>query len=101
IRSVTALHGGAIIVEFDNDTLATWCRSPEGRTIFESNLDSTASLSNRTFPIVLQYLPIQMKIEEVGFLRQIEIENTLPEHSLNVLCWIKPPQRRSREQTKA
>ncbi|KAJ8591730.1 hypothetical protein M405DRAFT_711533, partial [Rhizopogon salebrosus TDB-379] len=101
LRAVTVLHGGGIIVEMETESLASWCRSPNGRTAFEEHLESTASLSNRTFPIVLQYLPIQTKIEQAGFLRLVEKENSLPEHTLTALRWIKPPQRRSKEQQKA
>ncbi|OJA13714.1 hypothetical protein AZE42_13442, partial [Rhizopogon vesiculosus] len=85
----------------ETENLATWCRSPEGRTAIESHLESPASLSNRTFPIVLQYLPIQMKIEQAEFLRSMERENSLPEHSLTAIQWIKPPLCRSKQQLKA
>ncbi|OAX30833.1 hypothetical protein K503DRAFT_704746, partial [Rhizopogon vinicolor AM-OR11-026] len=101
IRAVSIMHSGGIIVEMETEGLATWCRSPDGRTAFESHLGSPASLSNRTFPIVLQYLPTQTKIEQVGFLQLMEHENSLPENSLAAIRWIKPPLRRTSQQQKA
>ncbi|OJA14337.1 hypothetical protein AZE42_13669, partial [Rhizopogon vesiculosus] len=42
-----------------------------------------------------------MKIEQAGFLQSLEHENSLPEHSLTALRWIKPPLCCTKDQQKA
>ncbi|KAG1773717.1 hypothetical protein EV702DRAFT_1048108 [Suillus placidus] len=98
VRSVLTLNSGAIIIEFDTEELATWLRSPAGCHTFEECLGPAASLRECTFGIVLQYLPIMLKIDHEDFLHQCKEENTLPAHSLHSIRWIKPPQRHSKEQ---
>lgn len=101
IKAVQPLHSGAIIIELDSKNLANWLRSPAGRQSLEDKLGPLVSLRERTFGIVLQYLPISLKIDHDEFLRKCEEENTLPARSLHSIHWIKPPQRRTKEQQRA
>ncbi|KAJ8587189.1 hypothetical protein M405DRAFT_742214, partial [Rhizopogon salebrosus TDB-379] len=101
VKAVQLLRNGGLIVELDSENLAKWIRSPKGRAALEEHLGPTVSLRDRQYPIVIQYLPIRTKIEQDGFLRQVEKDNSLPIDSLSAIRWIKPPQRRDQEQRKA
>ena len=101
IRAVQVHRNGGIIIELDNEHIAEWLRTPTGQSELVKQLDSSVSFRNRTYPIVVEYLPIQTQIEQEGFLRQVEHENTLPPESLASIRWIKAPTRRSKEQRKA
>ncbi|KAG1724448.1 uncharacterized protein EDB91DRAFT_1062825, partial [Suillus paluster] len=101
IRAVSTFHNGGVIVELESETLAAWLRIPEGRSALLAELRPTVSFRTRSFPLVAEYLPIQMQIEGENFLRAVEQENSLPENSLVSVCWIKSPMRRSQEQQKA
>jgi len=101
IKAISTLHNGGIIVELENELLASWLRGPIGGPSLESQFDTAVSFRKRTYPIVIEYLHIQMQIEQDGFLRNIERENHLPEHSLATIRWIKPPLRRQQDQRKA
>ncbi|KAG1788584.1 uncharacterized protein HD556DRAFT_1215180, partial [Suillus plorans] len=94
VRTVQRLRNGGLIIEVDNEQLAGWLKGPTGRVLLESHLDSTASIRDRTYPIVVQFLPISYEIECDNFPRHIEAENHLPPNSIASIHWIKPPQRR-------
>jgi hypothetical protein len=85
----------------ENENLASWLRGPIGRTSLESQFDTTVSFRKRTYPIVIEYLPIQMQIENESFLRNVENGNNLPMNSLATIRWIKPPLHRKNDQRKA
>lgn len=101
VRAVQRLRNGGLIVELDNENLAGWLKGPTGRILLESHLDSTACIRDRTFSIVIQFLLITYEIERDDFPRHIEAENHLPPNSIASIRWIKPPQRRTREQRTA
>ncbi|KIK34516.1 hypothetical protein CY34DRAFT_97858 [Suillus luteus UH-Slu-Lm8-n1] len=101
IRSVAPLRNGGLVVELESEHLALWLGGVEGRALLEGHFDSAVSFRNRTFPIVLEYLPIHLQIEQTEFLRKIEEENCLPTDTLSSIRWIKPPLRHSQTQRKA
>jgi hypothetical protein len=100
IRSVGPLRNGGLVVELESEHLTLWLGSTEGRALLEGHFDSAVSFRNRTFPIVLEYLPIHMQIEQTEFLRKIEEENRLPTDTLSSIRWIKPPLHHSQTQRK-
>ncbi|KAG2739998.1 hypothetical protein P692DRAFT_201661475, partial [Suillus brevipes Sb2] len=101
IRSVASLRNGGVVIELESERLALWLGSTEGRALLEGQFDSAVSFRNRTFPLVLEYLPIHMQLEQPEFLRKIEQENHLPPDALTSIRWIKPPLRCSQAQRKA
>jgi hypothetical protein len=68
IKSVQALHNGGIIVKLDNKNLASWLRDSTGRSLMEGQFDTAVLFCKHTFTLVLEYLPIQLQIENDGFL---------------------------------
>ncbi|KAG2338747.1 hypothetical protein BDR05DRAFT_840228, partial [Suillus weaverae] len=101
VKSVHALRNGGVIVEMESESLASWLRDSVGRALLESQFDTAVSFRKHTSALVLQYLPIQMQIENDRFLRRVEEENNLPANSLATIRWIKPPLRRTPGQQKA
>lgn len=63
IRSVASLWNGGVVVELESERLALWLGGTEGRALLEGQFESAVSFRNRTFPLVLEYLPIHMQIE--------------------------------------
>lgn len=51
------------MVELETERLVDWLGSTEGRALLEGQFDSDISFRKRTFPIVLEYLPIQMQLK--------------------------------------
>ncbi|OJA11650.1 hypothetical protein AZE42_10164 [Rhizopogon vesiculosus] len=101
IQAVQVQCNGSLVIELENENIASWIRSPTGHTALETQLELAVTVQDRTHPIVVQYLPISLPIKRENFLRMVEKENTLPINSLDSICWIKPPHRCSNEQSKA
>ncbi|KAG1726348.1 uncharacterized protein EDB91DRAFT_1061666 [Suillus paluster] len=101
ICSITTLHNGGIIVELETELLAKWLNNQPGKSALESHLDIPVLFHQHQYPLVLEYLPIQMQIEQEDFLQQIEQENQLETSALTSIRWIKPPTKCSAEQWKA
>ncbi|KAG2132122.1 uncharacterized protein EDB93DRAFT_1094054, partial [Suillus bovinus] len=74
---------------------------PTSKEAMKRQFDHDILFCIRTFPIVAEYLPIQLQINDELLLRRIELDNSLLTNSITSICWIKPPQRRSLEQCKA
>lgn len=93
VRAIAALCNGGIIVEVENKNLVAWLWGPAGRTLLEGQFETEVSFTNRSFMLVLEYLPVQTQIDNEDFLRWVERENSLPMHSLAAIRWIKPTSR--------
>ncbi|KIK47993.1 hypothetical protein CY34DRAFT_27466, partial [Suillus luteus UH-Slu-Lm8-n1] len=90
IPSITMFRNGGLLVELDNEVLATWIRKLINSKALTSKLGPTVLFRSSAFPIVIEYLPICIQIESEQFLRMTEKENNLPENSLINIKWIKP-----------
>jgi hypothetical protein len=101
IRSITALHNGSFIIELETESLASWLRETTSKEALIAHFGNTVSFRTRTYPIVAEYLPIQLQIQDDAFLRSVEQDNNLPTNSIVSTRWIKPPQRRSATQRRA
>lgn len=101
VRSIQRLRNGGLIVELDNEQLAGWLKGPTGRILLETHLDSSASIRDRTYSVVVQFLLVSYEIEREDFPRLIERENHLQPNAIASIRWIKPPQRRSKGQRTA
>lgn len=101
IKAVLTLHNGGLIVELESESLAEWLRLPASKEALKEQFDNAVSFRTRTFPIVAEYLPIQIQIHEDTLLRSIEQDNNLLINSIVSARWIKPPTRRSPTQRKA
>lgn len=72
IQAVIALCNGGIVIEMETESLAIWLNSPLGRAALKGSLDSPVSFCNYTYPIVTEYLPIQLQIKKNGFLKVVK-----------------------------
>jgi hypothetical protein len=101
VKMVLPLRNGGLIIEFNNEHLVKWLRDTEDKTLLTEYLGPSTSIHKQTYPIVAQYLPINLPIEDETLLHKIEKDNNLPNKSIESMRWIKPPQHRSNEQRKA
>ncbi|KAG1824334.1 uncharacterized protein BJ212DRAFT_1245283, partial [Suillus subaureus] len=101
VKAITMLRNGGLVVELESELLVSWLNNPTGKAALESNLDLAVLFCRHTYPIVLEYLPIQLQIENEVFLKQVEQENNLPLNVIANIRWIKPPTKHSVEQRKA
>ncbi|KIM67414.1 hypothetical protein SCLCIDRAFT_58163, partial [Scleroderma citrinum Foug A] len=80
---------------------ADWLRSPDRARAFISKFGSNVMLATKPFPILVEYVPICLNIDNSSALRDIECKNALPIGTIKSARWIKPIERRSPQQRRA
>ncbi|KAH7903275.1 hypothetical protein BJ138DRAFT_1020899, partial [Hygrophoropsis aurantiaca] len=98
IRSVTRIRNGGIIMEMDRAESATWIKSTDVKLEFISALNSEITMKDRTYSILVPFVPLEVHPEQDETLRALEAENSLANGSLVSMRWIKPSTRRNPEQ---
>ncbi|KAG2351250.1 hypothetical protein BDR07DRAFT_1502152 [Suillus spraguei] len=64
IRSVTMLHNGSFIIELETESLASWLHETTSKEALIAHFRNTVSFRTCTYPIIAEYLPIQLQIQE-------------------------------------
>lgn len=57
-----------------------------------------SNIKERTYPIVVPFLPITLDTNDPSFNCQVKTKNDLPTNSMDSARWIKPPYRHSSQQ---
>ena len=92
---------GQILYKVDSSQTADWLRSPDRSRAFISKFGSNVMLATKPFPILIEYVPICLDIDDPSSLRDIECKNALPTGTIKSARWIKPIERRSPQQRRA
>jgi hypothetical protein len=95
------MRNGGLIVELDSELTLTRLRELNTRKRFLQALDNSVMFKDRTYTLVLQYVPVNTLIECTGLLRLMEGKNQLTDNSLASMRWINPPHKRPPGQTMA
>src|SRR6266481_2113807 len=93
------LNNGGILLELNSEAAATWLGDPATKALFLDSFAPDATVKTRTFPLVVQFVPLRFKPGSEVDLRQIEGDNSLPSGSVLRARWIKPEYRRAPDQT--
>ncbi|KAF9231100.1 hypothetical protein BU15DRAFT_56584, partial [Melanogaster broomeanus] len=75
IKAILKLKNGGLIIEFDSHLSVQWLRKKDTHKNFLLHLGSTARIRDRTFPILIPFLPVSSPIQDSNWLRAIEMEN--------------------------
>ncbi|KAG1777028.1 hypothetical protein EV702DRAFT_954489, partial [Suillus placidus] len=94
IKALIQLRNGGLIVELDSELTLIRLREINARKRFLQALDNSVIFKDRTYTLVIQYVPVNILIERTGLLRLIEGKNQLADNSLASMRWIKPPHKR-------
>jgi hypothetical protein len=95
IKALLQLRNGGLMVEMDSEETANRLKNSEDRNKFLKALDHAVTIKDRTYTVIVQYLPIHMQIDRPGLLRLIESKNELEDNSLISMRWVKPPNKRT------
>ncbi|KIJ06410.1 hypothetical protein PAXINDRAFT_158739 [Paxillus involutus ATCC 200175] len=98
IKAITKLKNGGLILELDSATSARWIREEENRDRFLNALGTPAEMKNRVHSVIVPFVPISSPIEDTNWLRALELENNLPDDSINLAKWVKPKNKRAQNQ---
>ena len=84
------LRNGGLLLELDRSEAAGWLCNDANRTKILENIGSGASIKNRTYQVIVQFIPVQFEPQDDVALRQFEVSNDLQPNSTLKAEWIKP-----------
>jgi hypothetical protein len=98
LKSGTLLRNGGLLLELNSDEAAEWLRSEEVITSFLENVGSGASIKNRTYQVIVQFVPVGFDPADENDIRAYEEHNNIPAGSVAKAEWIKPIKDRKKDQ---
>ena len=97
--SAHQLGNGGVLLEMNGEAVASWLSTPATQALFLGCFAPDATVRERAFSLVVQFVPLYFKPEKDQEIHQVEEDNGLPASSLLCACWIKPAYRRACDQT--
>ncbi|KAG1893399.1 uncharacterized protein F5891DRAFT_1196443 [Suillus fuscotomentosus] len=98
IRTVTQYRNGGTVLEMLTTEGATYIKKPDIKNEFIKILDPSATIKDRIYPAIIQFVPLTFNPSDPEHLRELEIENKWNEGELVSARWIKPPGKRASNQ---
>lgn len=98
LKTATLMRNGGLLLELDSPEAAEWLKGDDTREGFLTNIGSGANIKNRTYQVIVQFVPIQFNPEDDQHLRDYESFNGLVSDSVLKAEWIKPVNDRKRNQ---
>ncbi|KZV92436.1 hypothetical protein EXIGLDRAFT_614387, partial [Exidia glandulosa HHB12029] len=99
VISVSKLRNGGVLFNFGDKLSADWVK--RNRVLFAASFDPAALVRDRGYQILVKNVPVGTDIDKAETLRAIEKGNGLPDNSLLGAAWLKPIERRRKEQQNA
>ena len=90
VKVAVLLRNGGLLLELDRAEAAEWLCNDTNRTKILENIGSGASIKNRTYQVIVQFIPVQFELEDDEALRHFEAMNDLQPNSTLRAEWIKP-----------
>ena len=94
LKSLRVLRNGGILLEFPSKQAVDWLKDNDRLQKLADATGGKLMFKDRSYNIVVPFVPTATFIEESETLRLIENENELPVGSIAVARWIKPAHRR-------
>jgi hypothetical protein len=98
IRSVTQFHNGGTVIEMLTTKAASFLKDQCNKDSFLQALDPGAILKDRSYPVIIQFVPLTFDPSNQEQLHDLEQENKWEEQSITVARWVKPPAKQSSTQ---
>jgi hypothetical protein len=95
IAEISKLKKGGLTILFKEKDVVLWLQDPETRRKFLLGVAMDATISNRSYPILVPRIPITFNPADDNHLREVEETNDLPAGTIEKARWIKPEQRRA------
>jgi len=97
-KALIHLRNGGYIIEMASAEAAAWVRDPIRKMILTESLGGNVRIKDRTYNVLVPFIPITARVDDEQTLRDIEKTNDIPPNSITQMKWIKDPQRRGRNQ---
>ena len=98
VKAAVLLRGSRLLLELNSSGLADWLHKEANQKAFLNNVGSGANIKDRTYQVIVQFIPIEFKPDDDASLRQYEVVNGLEKGSVLKAGWIKPAQDRKPQQ---
>lgn len=98
-NSARCLNNGGILLEMDTEEASQWLNSAKNCLTFLASLAPEARIKARTFPIVIQFVPLHFGPDRSEEMRHVEETNKMSPGSIMSTHWLKPTQCRDPKQT--
>ena len=94
VKAAVFLRGGGLLLELDRAESADWLHAEANRKAFLDNIGTGANIKDRTYQVIIQFVPVTFETEDNASIRLYESVNGLEENSVLKVEWIKPVQDR-------
>jgi hypothetical protein len=90
LKAATLLRNGGLLLEIDSSEAADWLRTRENRDRLLTNMGLGACIKDRTYQVILQFVPTQFDPTNNLQMRLIEEQNGIAPNTILKAEWIKP-----------
>ena len=94
LKSLRVLRNGGILLELPSKQAVNWLKENDRLQKLANATGGKLMFKDRSYNVVVPFVPTATLIEESETLKSIENENGLPPGSIAVARWIKPAHRR-------
>ena len=101
IENVSRTRDGSLLLLLNSKEATDWLREPDVEDKFLDKFAIGACFRDRSYHVILRWVPITFDPISRPHHREIEEMNGLPDQSIQKARWIKPVNRRRSGQTKA
>ena len=92
------LENGGVVLEMESEEAVTWLLDSEVRKVFERNFGGSARLVDKSFQVVVCFLPVTLHDVLVEAIPRVEADNEVAAGSIAKCKWLKAPNHWSQNQ---
>ncbi|QRV84549.1 hypothetical protein RhiJN_12565 [Ceratobasidium sp. AG-Ba] len=100
-RSANILQNGGVVYEMNSREAAEWIKRPDICAAFADNFGSLVRYRERSFPVVVECVPVSFDTASKHSIGKLEHDNNLPANSIVSCRYIVPPAKRRENQRHA
>ena len=90
VKAAVLLRNGGLLLEMNKAEDAKWLREETNRKKILDNIGTGASIKDRTYQVIVQFIPIQFDPQNEESLRHVESSNGLKPKTIMKAEWVKP-----------
>ncbi|QRV94576.1 Reverse transcriptase from transposon X-element protein [Ceratobasidium sp. AG-Ba] len=100
-RSANVLQNGGVVYEMNSKEAADWIKRPDICAAFADQFGSSVRYRERSFPVVVECVPVSFDTASKHSISKLEHDNNLPANSIVSCRYIVPPAKRRENQRHA
>ena len=98
VKGAVLLRNGGLLLELNTAEAADWTCDEANRASILRNIGSGASIKNRSYQVIVQFIPVRFDPDDDEMRRDFETTNDLQPNSVLKMEWIKPVKDRRENQ---